>query len=117
MLFIRRYRFCGKKVSCNATSSYISLSKDYVSVPVQNRGYIQSPDSIKAGRVNFNFLKYNRSCHIEDPSISICGIGVFDSREKNTQRDPLLLSPPGTLLFLGKISKMYYPNGTFPDRN
>lgn len=103
MLFVRRYRFCGKKVSWNATSSYISQPKDYVSVPVQNRGYVQSPDSIKAGQANFNFLKYNRSCYIEDPSISICDIGAFHSREKNTQpleRDLLLL-----YYFWGKYRK------------
>lgn len=50
--------------------------------PVQNRGYVQSPDSIKAGRANFNFLKYNCPRYIGDPSISICDAEGFWLKRK-----------------------------------
>lgn len=49
---------------------------------LQNRGHVQSPDSIKAGRANFNFLKYNCPRYIGDPSISICDAEGFWLKRK-----------------------------------
>lgn len=75
------YRFT-KGISNATPSLQVYFSAKITYLPVQNRGYVQSPDSIKAGRANFNFLKYNCPRYIGDPSISICDAEGFWLKRK-----------------------------------